>query len=108
MRTEFRILASAIVAFGVVLSIASSQTSVAAQTKSSDTEMQILLDKVKADKKLVVAANMNLTETKGNKFWHIYVAYQKELQTINERLANTIRSYANSYVNNSLNDDQAK
>jgi hypothetical protein len=108
MKTEFRILASAIVAFWVVLSIASSQTSVAAQTKSSDTEMQILLDKVKADKKLVVAANMNLTETEGKKFWPIYDAYQKELQTINERLANTIRSYANGYVNNSLTDDQAK
>jgi hypothetical protein len=98
----------AIVAFGLVLSIASLQTSVAAQTKSSDTEMQILLDKVKADKKLVVAANMNLTETEGKKFWPIYDAYQKELNAINERLANTIRAYANAYVNNSLTDDQAK
>jgi len=107
MRTEFRILASAIVAFWV-LSISSSQTSVAAQTKSADTDMQIMLDKVKADKKLVVAANMNLTETEGKKFWPVYDAYQKELQTINERLANTIRSYANGYVNNSLTDEQAK
>ncbi len=79
-----------------------------AQDKSSDTNMQILRDKVKADKKLVVAANMDLTEDEGKKFWPIYDAYQKDLQVINERLTKTILAYADAYNKNSLTDAQAK
>ena len=36
------------------------------------TNMDILRQKVKADKKLVVAANLNLTEAEGAKFWPVY------------------------------------
>jgi hypothetical protein len=78
-----------------------------AQSKPADTNMQILLDKVKADKKLVVAANMNLTEAEGKAFWVIYDAYQKDLQGLNERLAKTILAYAAAYNNNTLTDEQA-
>ena len=42
-----------------------SAISVLAQDNQANTNMQILLDKVKADKKLVVAANMDLTEAEG-------------------------------------------
>jgi hypothetical protein len=65
--------------------------------------MQILLDKVKADKKLVVAANMELNDADGKAFWPIYDAYQKELQAINDRLA-----YADAYNKSTLTDAQAK
>jgi hypothetical protein len=70
--------------------------------------MQILLDKVKADKKLVVAANMELNDTDGKAFWPIYDAYQKELQAINDRLAKTILAYADAYNKSTLTDAQAK
>src|SRR5512134_2159353 len=50
--------------------------------------LDILIQKVKADKKLLVAANMNLTEEEGKVFWPIYDAYQKDLAAINTRLAN--------------------
>ena len=79
-----------------------------AQNKPADADMQILIDKVKADKKLVVAANLSLTEAEGKAFWPIYDAYQKELQAINEKLARTILAYADGYNNNSLTDDQAR
>ena len=36
--------------------------------------MQILRDKIKADKKLVVAANMKLTESEAKGFWPVYEA----------------------------------
>ena len=78
-----------------------------AQTKSADTNMQILLDKVKADKKLVVAANMDLTDAEGKAFWPIYDAYQKDLQGLNERLAKTIIAYADAYNKDTLTDEQA-
>jgi len=77
-----------------------------AQSKSADTNMQILLDKVKADKKLVVA-NMDLTDAEGKAFWPINDAYQKDLQGLNDRLLKMIVAYADAYNKNTLTDQQA-
>jgi hypothetical protein len=61
------------------------------QEKSAeDTNMEILREKLKADKKLVVAANMTLTDAEAKAFWPIYEEYQKELQALNARLKKTI------------------
>jgi hypothetical protein len=70
--------------------------------------MQILREKLKADKKLVVAANMQLTEAEARNFWPVYEDYQKELQKLNERTANAIIAYAKEYNAKSLTDDKAK
>ena len=48
----------------------------AAQDKPAD-NMQILRDKLKADKKLLVASNMELTESEAKGFWPIYDAVPK-------------------------------
>ena len=45
-----------------------------AQDKRAD-NMEILRDKIKADKKLVVATNMELTESEAKNFWPIYDQY---------------------------------
>ena len=79
------------------------------QGQSTDvTNMQILRDKLKADKKLVVAANMQLTDAEAAKFWPIYDAYQNDLQAINLRLGNAILEYAEAYKKNTLTDDEAR
>jgi len=96
-----------IVQVAVLSIVALTATSVLAQDKPADTNMQILLDKVKADKKLVVAANMDLTDAEGKGFWPIYEAYQKDLQGINDRLGKTILAYADAYNNKTLTDAQA-
>jgi hypothetical protein len=70
--------------------------------------MQILLDKVKADKKLLVAANMDLTESEANGFWPVYEAYQTDLGAINRRIAKLIESYAADYRAMTLTDEKAK
>jgi len=77
------------------------------QDKPSD-NMQILREKVKADKKLVVATNMGLTESEAKGFWPVYEEYQKELGTINQRMAKLIESYAADYRANTLTDEKAK
>ena len=48
------------------------------QEKASD-NMQIVIEKVRADKKLLVAENMQLTEAEGKAFWPVYDQYQNEL-----------------------------
>jgi hypothetical protein len=75
---------------------------------NADTNMQILLDKVKADKKLVVAANMELTDEEGKKFWPLYDAYQKDLEQQNQRLGKAIMEYADAYNKGPIPDDLAK
>ena len=69
--------------------------------------MQILREKLKADKKLVVAANMELTVSEAKGFWLVYEEYQKELHRINDRLAMVIVAYAKEYNAKSLTDDKA-
>ena len=81
--------------------------SLAAQDKPAD-NMQILRDKIKADKKLVVAGNMELTESEAKNFWPIYDAYQKELAKINRRIVIVLDAYAADVSSKSLTDDKAK
>src|SRR5437870_5967765 len=80
----------AIVALALGVAIA---TPVYAQD-AGNTNMEILLQKVKADKKLLVASNMGLSDAEGQNFWPLYDAYQKELEEINQRLDRTINEYA--------------
>ena len=94
--------------YAVILCVGALAAPAFAQDKPADTNMQILLDKVKADKKLVVAANMELSDAEGKAFWPIYDAYQKELQAINERTGQTILAYADAYNKKTLTDDLAK
>lgn len=96
-----------LIKFIIFCTVVLTVVSVFAPDKPSDTNMQILLDKVKADKKLVVAANMGLTADEGKAFWPIYDTYQKELQAINDRLAATILAYADAYNKNALTDQDA-
>jgi hypothetical protein len=70
--------------------------------------MQILRDKVAADKKVVVAAAMELTEAEAKAFWPIYEQYQKDLHKINDGIATLISGYAKEYNANSLTDAKAK
>src|SRR6478672_8976803 len=78
-----------------------------AQDKPAD-NMQILRDKIKADKKLLVATNMELTESEAKDFWPIYDDYQKDLQNINQRIGKLLESYAADYKNKTMTDEKAK
>jgi hypothetical protein len=77
------------------------------QDKLAD-NMQILREKVKADKKLLVAANMELTESEAKGFWPVYEEYQKDLTAINQRIGKLIESYAADYRAKTLTDERAK
>src|SRR6478735_531776 len=72
------------------------------------TNMDILRQKMKADKKLVVAQNLKLTDAEGTAFWPVYDAYQKDLQQINQRLTAVVAAYANAYNKGPVANDVAK
>jgi len=41
--------------------------------------MEIVREKLRADKKLLVAQAMELTQSEADKFWPVYESYQKDL-----------------------------
>ena len=74
----------------------------------TEADMKILAEKIKADKKLVVAANMQLTEEEAKGFWPVYDAYQADLEKVNQRLLGTIKRYADAYNKGAVPDEAAK
>ena len=74
----------------------------------SDTNMEILKEKLKADKKLLIASNMDLTDAEAKQFWPVYDSYQKDLESINKQLGQIIQSYADAVNNGTLPNDTAK
>ena len=74
----------------------------------SDTNMEILKQKLKADKKLLVAGNMDLSDAEAKKFWPIYDAYQKDLEQVNHKLGQTIKDYAEAFNKGPIQDNTAK
>jgi hypothetical protein len=76
-----------------------------AQERPAD-NMQIVREKVRADKKLFVAANMELKEAEAKAFWPVYEKYQDELFLLRARTAKLIRDYAEAFTG--LNDETAK
>jgi hypothetical protein len=78
-----------------------------AQTTGT-TNMDILRQKIKADKKVVVALNLKLTDAEGAAFWPVYDAYQNELQQINQRLTSVVLAYADAYNKGPVANEVAK
>lgn len=69
---------------------------VSAQEKSAET-MQFVIEKVRADKQLLVAENMQLTEAEAKLFWPVYARYQDELFLLRARTLGLIDAYAQAY-----------
>ena len=90
------------VGFVVIMAWAVTAT---AQDKPAD-NMQIVIEKVRADKKLLVADNMQLTETEAKAFWPVYNQYQDELFLIRVRTSKLINDYRDAY--DKMNNDTAK
>jgi len=68
--------------------------------------MEILIEKIRADKKLLVAANMELTEAEAKAFWPVYDKFQDELFLLRARTARLIKDYAEA--SKDMKDEKAK
>ncbi len=69
-----------------------------AQDKPAD-NMQIVIEKIRADKKLFVAEIMGLTEAEAKTFWPVYDRYQDELFLLRARIMMLVKDYAEAYEN---------
>ena len=89
----------------LVLFMAMAAAPASSQDKPAD-NMQIVLEKIRADKKLFVAENMQLTEAEAKAFWPVYQQYQDELFLLRARTAKLITDYADAYEK--MTNDTAK
>jgi hypothetical protein len=93
MKTEGRMI---LIMMALVLVLSLSGTPALAQDKPAD-NMQIVLEKIKADKRLLVAENMQLTDAEAKAFWPVYDQYQNELFLIRVRTGKLINDYEATY-----------
>jgi Spy/CpxP family protein refolding chaperone len=91
-----------------VIALAAGLAAPAMAQNAATTDMEILRQKIKADKKLVVSQNLNLTDAESTAFWPVYDAYQKDLQQINQRLTTAIRAYSDAYNKGPITNETAK
>ena len=82
--------------FAMMTVLALGATALQAQDKPAN-NMDLVREKIKADKKLVVAEAMALTEAESKAFWPVYDAYQGDISQINQRTVKLIQDYAASY-----------
>jgi len=75
--------------------------------EAATNNMEILAQKVKADKKLVVAMNMNLSDAESEGFWPVYDSYQADLEHVNQRLGRLVSTYAAAYNSGAISDETA-
>jgi hypothetical protein len=75
---------------------------------AGNTDMELLSEKIKADKKLLVGINMSLTDEEAKDFWPLYEAYQKELQTVNREIGRLIVEFSEAYAKGPIPNETAK
>jgi hypothetical protein len=76
-----------------------------AQEKPED-NMEVLREKLRADKKVPVSDTMGLTESEAKAFWPLYESYQKKLTRLNDRTIKVIENYAANY--RAMSDEVAR
>lgn len=71
-------------------------------------DMEALRERVYADKRLVIAGNMQLSDAEAKKFWPVYEAYQNDLHNLNEKMVRIINEYSLAYSKGAILNSTAK
>jgi hypothetical protein len=76
-----------------------------AANEATEANLDILRDTIRANRKALVAVNLDLTDAEAAQFWPLYDRYHGELTTVNERLATIISDYTAHF--SELTDERA-
>jgi Na+-transporting NADH:ubiquinone oxidoreductase subunit NqrC len=68
--------------------------------------IQALQTQLKADRQMVVAANLPLTDGESKIFWPVYKEYRTEVEQIGDRVAKLVVAYAANF--STMNDTKAE
>jgi hypothetical protein len=87
----------------------SSSVAYAANTGAADVAQAqpgVLLDTIRANRKALVAVNLDLSPEEADKFWPLYDRYQKEISAIGDRVVAIVDDYTASFRD--LSNDKAQ
>ena len=76
-----------------------------AQTPSTES-MEIVREKLRADKKFFISQNMEMTEAEEKSFWPVYEQYQPELIKLRDRKVKLIQTFSDNFE--TMSDVKAK
>ena len=79
----------------------------AAQDKPAN-NLGAVHERLKADKKDLVAKYLILSDAEASAFWPVYEQYQKDLQQINERMLDLLQRYVADAGTPAFTDDKAR
>jgi hypothetical protein len=96
---------SLLLTVGLITAMALSIVPALSQSPPAD-NMEIVRQKIQADKKVFIAKNMQLTQAEATAFWPVYDAFQTALGALSDRTIRLVREYASNYQ--SLSDATAK
>ncbi|UCH83113.1 MAG: hypothetical protein JSW50_11665, partial [Candidatus Latescibacterota bacterium] len=68
--------------------------------------MEIVREAIQAQKKVLIAENMQLTQAEADAFWPVYEEYQKELKKLTDKALNNIKKFAENF--DSMTDEVAE
>jgi len=71
----------------------------------TDQDIQMLREDIRSQRKQIIAANLQLTDTEATKFWPVYDAYMEAVRKNADGRIALIKEYAQSYDN--MTDAQA-
>jgi len=90
----------------VLLAFASPLVAEDKPVDDSADSLQLVINRIKSEKKLLVVENMQLTEKEAKSFWPLYEKYQSELFLLRMRTVQLIKDYEASYEK--MTDSTAK
>lgn len=99
MRTLYTILI-------LLLWIAMFMVAPAVAGEADEASLEILVTTIQANKKALVAVNMELEDNEAKAFWPVYDRYQSELAGVQKRFAELIEEYTTNF--GTMSDDKAR
>src|SRR5512134_3672085 len=78
----------------------SSEAVFAADAEAADApqaQAEVLLDAIRANRKALVAVNLELSPQEADKFWPLYDRYQQEISVIGDRVVAIIDEYTANF-----------
>jgi hypothetical protein len=99
---KIRLLLAAVVILGLS---AAALRAAQPPTGQATTNLDVLLNAIRSNRKALVAVNLKLTDEEAAKFWPIYDRYQQEITAVGDRLVSVIQDYTANFSN--LSDDKA-
>ena len=102
MRSMMLVICSALL---LVLCTPPARAAEPALRPASEADQQALVNAVRANRKALVAVNLNLSAEEAAKFWPLYDRYQAEISAIGDRVLAIVNEYIATFQH--MSDEQA-